>query len=188
MRPSINTALNSLVQSAARHLRAGSNNEAELIYRKILESDPVHREALFNLAQLLKLKNDAEADLIERRFADLRPAASDVHVRMGRFLYAQGKYADALLDFQSALSLGNDSHELYRCIGDSHLDSGNPAEALASYQKVLKSKPNDVNIIALMAETCYSLARYDEAITRARKALAIEPALNFRTARWLGPC
>lgn len=186
MRPSIDTTPNALAQSAARNLRAGHDKEAELIYRKIIESDPVHREALFNLAQLLKPQHAAEADIIERRFLDLGPAASDVHVRMGRFLHIQGKYAEALSNYQKAIALGDRSPELYRSIGDSHLDFGNPAEALASYEKVLQSWPGDAITRALMAEAYYSLRRYDEAISYARMALAIEPTLNFsqRTLAW----
>jgi len=180
MNISTDTNLDSIAQSAAIHLRNGRTQEAESLYRKILERRPDNREALFIMAQLLKLQKTAdEANTYEHRFLSLGPSKIDIHVRMGRFFHIQGNYSDALANYRKALALGANSLELHRNIGDSLLDDGNPAEALIHYQKALKFEPRSAAIFALMGEAYRSLNRFEEALSHARKAIAIEPGLVF---------
>jgi tetratricopeptide (TPR) repeat protein len=68
------TNLHSLAHAAALLLRSGRMQEAESVYRKILELDSENREALFITAQLLKSQGkESEAGTYERRFLALGP-------------------------------------------------------------------------------------------------------------------
>jgi len=174
------TNLHSLAHAAALLLRSGRLQEAESVYRKILELDSENREALFVTAQLLKSQGkEGEAGIYERRFLALGPTQNDVHIRMGRFLHVLGKYEEAESAYRKAMELGCNSVELYRSMGDVFLDSGNAAEALNHYQKALKLQPGSAPTHAVMAEACRLLNRLDDALLHARKALAIDPSLQF---------
>jgi tetratricopeptide (TPR) repeat protein len=174
------TNLHSLAHAAALLLRSGRMQEAESVYRKILELDSENREALFITAQLLKSQGkESEAGTYERRFLALGPTQSDVHIRMGRFLHVLGKYAEAESAYRKAMELGCNSVELYRSMGDVFLDNGDAAEALNHYQKALKLQPGSAPTHALMAEAYRLLNRLDDALLHARKAIAIDPSLQF---------
>jgi tetratricopeptide (TPR) repeat protein len=182
------TGVAAAAQSALRHLRAGQLDDAVSLYRKVLERDVEHREALFNMAQIMKqLGKVGDGDAYERRFLALLPGKGDTHVRMGRYLHVCGKYDEALKDFQAASDLGQDDAELYRYIGDTFLDQGNPSDALINFEKVLKFESRNASIHALMGEAYRSLNRFDEALASARKAVAINPNLAFsqRTIAWI---
>ncbi|MDR3479682.1 MAG: tetratricopeptide repeat protein [Burkholderiaceae bacterium] len=180
MNTATTSSLDSLAQGATLHLRNGRMQEAEIDYRKVLERDPKHREALFILAQLLKLhEKEDEAAIYEDRFLALGPAPSDVLIRKGRFFHIMGKYAEAESAYREAMALGCDSLELHRNMGDAFLDEGNPDEALKHYEKALKFQPGSAHIYALMGEAYRSLNRLDDALLHARKALAIDPSLQF---------
>jgi tetratricopeptide (TPR) repeat protein len=150
-----------LAQAAAMHVRAGRQEKAIAIYRDILAKDPLHREALFNLAMLLKQQpENSEWEVYERKFHDLKPSASTVSIRKGRFFHAQGDFAEALAHFRAAKESGGDNLELSLHTADSLLDQGDPAEALSYYERALKFDPRSAGIRTLMAVCCLSLKRF----------------------------
>lgn len=168
--------LDLLGMNAGLCLRDDRLEDAAKCYREILATQAQNRIALFNLAQLLQeLGQEDEAKQFEKRFLALGPGAADLEIRKASYLYARGKFPEAIAGYRAALAMGHKDIELYRGLGEALYDSGSPKEALESYGKALKLAPRKAVLWGLCAEANFSLAQYEEALECTRQALNFDP-------------
>ena len=59
-------------------------------------------------------------------------------------------------------------------LATAYLNAGKFAEGLEVMKQVLEKRPTDIALIDLVAETCYSAGKYDEAINYYNKILTID--------------
>ena len=67
-------------------------------------------------------------------------------VSAGNQLYNTGKYQDAIRKYQSVVSQGFESAELYFNLGNAFFKSGNATYAILNYERARKLAPNDEDI------------------------------------------
>lgn len=84
--------------------------------------------------------------------------------------------AEALIACEKAISLEpeEDNVELWIARGDILFRSGQYAESLVSYNRVVAASPNYSSAIASQCAALYQLQRYDEAVDRCEEALRID--------------
>jgi protein O-GlcNAc transferase len=113
--------------AALGHHQAGRLNEAERLYRQILQSDPHHADALHFLGVLAHQIG--------------RPA---FHNNLGNALKAQGKLQEAAASYSEALSHKPDHVGALFNLGLVLQMQGHLEEAAASYRRALSHKPDYV--------------------------------------------
>ena len=94
-----------IMERGDTHLKLGELDEAERCYRLVLESDPVHRNALVNLGFVLKELNrfPESAEFIERALR-VAPDDADAHYLRAALHQAGGNLAQAAVHLEKAVT------------------------------------------------------------------------------------
>ena len=91
----------------------------------------------------------------------------------GNSAYAEGRWTDAVEDYQAVSDMGLESPELYYNIGNAWFKAGDNAKAVLNYERALKLDPS------------YDDARYNLDIVGSRLQDKIEPVPEFFLKEWL---
>jgi predicted O-linked N-acetylglucosamine transferase (SPINDLY family) len=170
--PTIAEALNLALQ----HHQAGRLQEAEILYRQVLQTQPDHPDALHLLGLLAHHvgRHDAAVELIGKAIA-LNPAAAEFHNNLGEAYRAQGKREKALGCYRQALALKPDCAEVHYNLGILLADQGKVEEAILHYRHAIALKPAYAEAFNNLGNALNEQGRSEEAMACFRQALALRP-------------
>ncbi|MCA9699448.1 MAG: tetratricopeptide repeat protein, partial [Myxococcales bacterium] len=153
-------------------LRQGKLDELEKLIGTSLDSPAASAEILLTGAALRLAQDKPDvAKLLVQKVLDRDATSSRAHLLMGRALLAQGDYAAALTEMQSAQTReGNPEAELW--LGQALEYNGRAKESKAHYKKAIELDPNNLEAAALLGR----LYAYDGATTEAIKL--IQPVID----------
>jgi len=156
--------------------RAGHLDEAETIYRRILEIEPDHADALHFLGVLFhqRGRGDAAIELIEKSIA-LQPGQSDRHNNLGNVLVELGRLPEATRAYEKVIALQPGHADAYNNLGAVLRARGQFQEAAAAYQKAIDLDPNHVNAYNNFGNLLSSRGRVKEALDYYCKAVTVKP-------------
>lgn len=97
------------------------------------------------------------------------------HNNLGTALARQGKYEEALSHFRQAVAIRPRSVDSKMNIGAALLALNRPKEAESYLADVARSRPNDPRVHLNLAMALYNQGRYEEALSRAKRALQVDP-------------
>ena len=157
-------------------MRAGDFAGAALEFDKALSRLPDFADAVAARAEILDMQGNSDAARVEyerarQLWAAIRPGAPDRNYlfrRPGRFTFEIEAYDLVLRRIKSGILP-------LIARGNAFLVQGQGAEALESYERALKVKPNLPEVMALKGEALSAMGRYEEAIAAFDSALAIQP-------------
>jgi predicted O-linked N-acetylglucosamine transferase (SPINDLY family) len=163
---------------ALQHHQAGRLEQAEVIYRQILQVQPQHPDALHLLGVVAHQmgRHDIGADYIRQAIA-LKPGDAKFHNNLGETCRAQGKLADAVAHYQRALALRPGYVEAHNNLGNTLKAQGKLAEAAAHYRNVLALKPDFAEAHNNLGLALQEQGLLVEAVAHYQQALALNPAL-----------
>jgi len=168
--------LKQLFAAALRQHQMGRLNEAEQMYRQVLQADPDHTDALHFLGVLALQRGRSEvaADLIGKAIArnDRVPA---FHNNLGNALSAQGRLEDAAASYGQALRLKPDHVEAHFNLGVALQALGKSADAMASYRQALSLKPDHLQALINLGNMLQAEGKLEEASAAFRRALSLKP-------------
>jgi len=161
---------------ALRHHQAGRLNEAERLYRQILQVDSRHAHALHLLGVLAHQvsRNDIAVDLIVKAIA-LNSQVPAFHGSLGLALQAQGKLEEAVASYRRALAHKPDDAHAHYNLGIALQDQGKLEEAVISYERTLAYKPDFAEGHNNLGNVLKDQGKLDEAVTSFGRALAHKP-------------
>jgi protein O-GlcNAc transferase len=162
---------------ALRHHQAGRLQEAERLYRRILQVDGRHADALHFLGVLAHQlgRNDVAVDLIEKAIAQ-KGSVPAFHNNLGNAFKAQGKLAEAIASYGHALTYRPNYIEAHYNLATALQAQGNLEDAAASYRRALSFKPDYAEAHGNLGNTLQAQGRLDEAVTSYLHALKCKPA------------
>jgi predicted O-linked N-acetylglucosamine transferase (SPINDLY family) len=162
--------------AAMRHHQAGRLNDAEPLYRQILQADARHVDALHLLGVLSHQagRNEAAVELITKAIAG-NGRVPAFHNNLGNALRAQGKLAEAEASYLRALSGKPDYVEAHYNLGVALQDQGKLAEAAASYERALRHRPTHVEAHSNLGNTLQAQGKPEQAMACYRRAIALKP-------------
>jgi len=131
-----------LLRPALIHHAEGRQADAEALYRRILEQQPDHPQALGMLALILSDgPREAEAEAVLRRHVALAPDAGASLHALGRLLIRQGRDEEALALLQRAARLLPALAPAHNDLGAALHRAGQLTEALQAFERATAIDP-----------------------------------------------
>ncbi|MDX8456131.1 sulfotransferase [Mesorhizobium sp. VK9D] len=164
------------MQRALQLHQAGRRQEAEALYRQVLEQQPNHAAALHFLGLLLHQTGRSEEglELIEQSVT-LQPRNADFLNNMGTVMRDLGRVAAAVDFFRGAVDIRPEQLAARDNLGSSLKQLGQFDAAEEIYRGTIGRNPFHVRARTGLAETLQEAGRLDEAITLFRESLSIRP-------------
>src|ERR1700733_260025 len=160
------------------HLKRGEFGEAERWYRLVLESDPLHRNALINLGFVLKElgRFPESAEFIDRA---LRVAFDDAdsHYLRATLHQAEGNLAKTAFHLERAVTLRPMFEIAYRELVTAVFQTRGAEDALRWCDHALERFPNSAELHFYRSNLHKQANATGEAIASARTALKLNPRL-----------
>ncbi len=125
------------------HHQAGRLAEAEAIYKRILDSQPDHADALHLLGMISYRQGalDEAVDLIGRAIA-ADDTHANFHANLGNVLAAKGLKEDAIAAYRRALALDPESAIAHNNLGNALLALDRLDEAEVNYRAAIAQEPD----------------------------------------------
>lgn len=161
---------------AVRLQRTGYLDDAEALYKRILEAAPDQPDALHFLGVLLHQRDqsDAAVELIERSIA-LDPDQPDRYNNLGNVLVERGELAAATDAYQKAIALQPGHADAWNNLGALLRAQQRFEEAAAAYQKAIELDPDHVDAYTNYGNLLSSRGRVNEAVACYCKAITLVP-------------
>ena len=166
----------SMFAEALRHHQAGRAIEAEQLYRRILQDDPRHAEALhmYGVLYLQVGRPDIALTMIGKAI-DQDGKVALFHSHLGAALRLQGKPEAAITAYRHALALDSTLAEAHYNLGNAFQDQGAFDRAAACYKAALICKPDYAEAHFNLGNARHVQGKLDEALTVFGRALAGQP-------------
>lgn len=164
------------IKTALQHHQAGRLQQAEALYRQVLQSEPNHPDALHLLGWIAHQAGQGKAavELVSKAIS-VQPLNPVYYGDLGNMLHAQGEMDLAVGNYQKALSLDPLSVDVLFNLGNALLAQGKPAEAESHFRKVLTLKPDVPEAHNNLANALRAQGNLDAAVECYRKALLLKP-------------
>ena len=164
-----------LAPALAAH-QAGRLDEAEALYRALLDAAPDHPDALHLLGVVRHQRGDDEtAVALIGRAIGLRGDNYKYHYNLGAALQALGRFNEALERYRSAAALAPEVAAVRRALAHLLHSLGRPAQAEAQFRAALTLAPEDADAHAGLGATLHALGRLEDAEDSIRSALDHRP-------------
>lgn len=169
------------LQSAVALHQSGQLQDAERIYRQILEFDPSHVDAnhLLGLVAHQTNKSEEAVELITKALA-VNPTYGEAHNNLGTVQLALQRFEDAADSFRQAIKHKANYAEAHFNLANVMTAQRNFVGAAQAFQKALDINPDYLQARLNLANILKTLGRLDEAVTLYR--LVIETAPNLAQA------
>ncbi|NJO39661.1 MAG: tetratricopeptide repeat protein [Cyanobacteria bacterium CRU_2_1] len=166
----------SLFQTAIQQHQAGQFQQAETLYRQVLQEQPDQVEALHLLGVLLHQtgQHQAAVELISTAIA-LKPDYPEAMYNLGLALQEQGQLEEAIAYYEKALNLKPDYLDAHNNVGNILKVQGKFAEAIASYQKVIDLKADYPKVYFNLGTVFQQQNRVAESAACYHRAIQIQP-------------
>jgi tetratricopeptide (TPR) repeat protein len=171
---------------ARAHHQAGQLSEAEMGYRRILETHPDHPDSLHLLGVIaFQMGRNGPAETLISRSIALAPHCVEAHNNLGNVLRGQGKLDAAIEAFRRALRLKAAYPEALTNLGKALQQHRQPDKAEEAFQAVIGLTPNDAHALYCLGVAQQEQGKLAEAERSYRAALALQP-IDHQTLNNLG--
>jgi predicted TPR repeat methyltransferase len=159
-------------------------DEAEALYRRVLEIEPERPEAMHYLGVLQQQRgrSDEAVALVTRSLA-LVPDRADWHSNLGIILQNRGELHAAVDAYRQAIVLGQGHANAYSNLGVLLRAVGRLDEAEAAYRRAIELNPQHADAYQNLAVLCSLTGRMPEAVQSYCHALTLRP--DYADARRL---
>ncbi len=164
------------LNSAIQFHRAGELEQAESLYRAVLQREPHNANALHLLGVIAQQCHRLDIALaLLNEAVKHAPRFADAHNNLGMVHHDLGHHAEAITHYQTAIDLNPRLPEAYTNLGGIFHESGNLALALANYRKALDLQPNLASAHNNIGVVLFDQGSYEEALRSYSVALHLEP-------------
>jgi predicted O-linked N-acetylglucosamine transferase (SPINDLY family) len=164
-----------LFAAALRYHQAGRLNEAEQLYRDVLQREPAHADAwhFLGVAALQRGQSDVAVELIAKAIG-LNGKVPSFHNNLGNALKEQGRLDDAAASYRRTLQLKPDHVEAHYNLGLVLQAKNEPEAAAACFRQALVLKPSHFQALFGLGTVLMTDGKPDEALASYRQALAVK--------------
>ena len=168
--------INQALQLAITADKENSLQEAEKLYRFILEAQPTNLYANNNLGVLMfKLGKLEESEKSYRKTIELKPDYAEAHYNLGNTLYTLNRLEESVTSFKKTIELKPDYAEAHNNLSNPLLKLNKLDEAEASVKKAIELNPDYIDAYYNLGIICYELGKFVEAEISYRKIIKFKP-------------
>ena len=191
-------AVDQALLKAKSHAKKGDIEEAQKLYKKVLQAFPKNKRAQKGLDALKKLKKSTAYQTPPQEISNqlsnlynqgqlkavveqanlltaLYPEALFVWNMLGIATAQTGQIDKAITAFQRVIAIKPDYPDAYNNMGNALREQGKSEEAIASYNKALSLKPDYAAVYNNMGTTLRDQGKFEEATAYYNKALSLKP-------------
>jgi predicted RNA methylase len=160
------------------HHQSGNLQQAELLYKQILQTSPSHPDALHLLGLIAKQQGDHETaiKLINKSLV-IKPDYVEAYVNLGATLQEQNKLVAAADNYRKALVLRPEYAEVHSNLGVVLREEGKLDEAADSFLQAIKLKLDFSEAYNNLDAVLKEMSEPADALNYYRKVLEISPSL-----------
>ncbi|MCP9439584.1 MAG: tetratricopeptide repeat protein [Nitrospira sp.] len=148
------------------HLSSGKPDQAESMFKRVVDIAPDNEPARLRLATFYQLTNKpAEAEAVLQQWAAAYPQDERPHVHLGDFFTSLGVRDKALASYQQALQVNATSAVARDKLISLLLDLGKTNEAEPQIKSILEKNARDLSGRFFNARLSLAKGKVDEAIT-----------------------
>lgn len=160
------------LELARKYHEKGDFNQAEQVYRAIIEIDPFNAEATHNLGMLAAAKgNREEALILVKKSIELERNNPNYHNNLGELYRLMGQLEHAQFHLSAACELKPGFSEAFSNLGIVYMTKGEIANAKFCFSEALSANPTNIaalintgNLFRKTGETDDALQCYDAAL------------------------
>jgi predicted O-linked N-acetylglucosamine transferase (SPINDLY family) len=170
-------SLSQTLELARTHYQAGRLEQAEQLYRQILQGDPNQVDALHLLGLIAgRTERYQLASDYLRNALRLNPDYAEAHNNLGNVYILQGKLPEAVASFRQAVRAKPDYVAAYNNLGNALRELGQPAEAVASLRQALRLRADYADAHANLGLALQAQGQRDEAEVHFQRAQRLKQA------------
>lgn len=170
------SGVQSVFAEALKLHQATRLDEAERLYRRVIQLQPNFVDAHNNLGAALRASGRMdEAVASYRRAIELKPDHVYAHNNLGLALQRLERLDEAVTAFRQAVSLKPDYADGHANLGAALEAKGLLKEAIASYQTALGMRPDDAVNHLRLGSALLADGRPDVSIASLKRAIALNP-------------
>ncbi len=165
------------VFAVARQLHRNDRlDEAEELYRRLLQVMPEHPDVLNLLAIVRVMRHDLdEAGALLQRAIRVAPEFADAHNNLGNVLKQRGRLEEATAAYRRALELNPALADAHNNLAIIAARTGRLDDAVTAYQRAIHYNPALVDAYFNMGNLLENLGRFDEAVAAFRHVITQQP-------------
>ena len=186
--PDVAKELQETYGKAMEAVAAGRLDEAEALFKQVLEKAPELAAAHYNLGHIHTRKKDwpaAEAEF--KRATELQPDRSDAYTALAVVYQETNRRQEAVELLSGAGARFEQDATFQYAAGIAYLNGGDPALAQAAFVKAKELDPSRVEVDYYLATLAVGAGKVDEAVSHLTKYLSLtgQNPQNLETARRL---
>ncbi|MHC4425259.1 MAG: tetratricopeptide repeat protein [Planctomycetota bacterium] len=171
------TGIAEIIQSAVDCHRAGRFQDAEQLYRLLLQSEANHAGIYTNLGIVLRAQGRLDEAIANYTEAiRLEPESAEAHFNLANALKERGRCAEAVEGYKQAIMLKPDFAEAHYNMANALRTRGRHDEAISNYERAIHLKPDYAKAYNNLGLALRKLGRLTEAIENYRKAIQLKPS------------
>jgi len=160
--------------------QSGHLHEAEGLYKRILQEDPTHFDALNRLAIVALQRGDLKEALSRIELAlRVNPDSASALSNKASILLSLNNHPEALLIYDRVIALKPDDPDAHYNRARALQGLNRHLEALTSYDRVVALKPDDAEAYFNRGSALFELNRLDEALASYEAAIGLQPSSEF---------
>jgi len=170
--------IDSLFKQALSLHQQGSLQEAERLYRQVLEQDANHPDSLHLLGMIgYKCGHPEPAVKLISQAISLKSDEAVYHSNLGVVMSSLGKLDEAIQSYQRAVALRPAYPEAHSNMAHVLVTQGKLSDAVAHFERAIALNPNSADAYVNLGVTFAEMGDPAQAIPHYQRALALNPEL-----------
>ena len=168
--------INHLLKTAFKAHQKSKLDEAEMLYREVLSTEPKQSDANHNLGLILTSKDKIEEALILFKVAtEINPNTEQYWISYINTLIKQKKYDDAAIISKKALKFNVNFTQVHLVLGLILIELGKLDEAETIHRKIIELNPDHSVAYNNLGTIFYKNSNFKEAEIKYKKAIELKP-------------
>jgi tetratricopeptide (TPR) repeat protein len=164
--------VNKKLRLAGKYYQTGNLQQAENLYREILEHQPDNVDALYFLGVILQQKKDYDSTIsLYRKALHINPHNADVYYNLGLIFQDKAEVDEAIEWYRQAIKLKPNFADVYYNLGLIFQDKADADSAIANYKIFLQFNSKDADAYLNLGHAYQMKGQLEEAITCFQKAI-----------------
>ena len=161
---------------AAKHHQEGRIEDAEQLYRQVLNNNPRNVDALRMLAMVAATaKRYDDAERLLRKAVGIAPDFLTAVVDLGRVLKEQDRFEEAIDCFKNAIAINPNNPHTHFLLASAYSPAALNREAAREYRRALDLAPEHPGALLGLGNALKTIGKQDEAIKAYRDCIRVRP-------------